>query len=437
MFKKILTAETIQYQYKDYFPPELNKYVTAIYDEIDNDVYTNNKELLTNSPNVKNMISCINERFKTNIQIEPIFTLLSPAAIIPAFGDYLNDYSNVQKLDISSIFKYFMNFNEYGKLVKKIEEVTKEREAIIKSINGKKGYIDLKNAKVGGYLSELKHYLIIDFYELKSEGMTTNELTAIILHEIGHAIDGMENHYKLEKFNLTILDIIKEINKNNIDRAEYIFKNDFATEQEFKEYITTDRTRSDMAKVNPQLFNSKYDETIQEAQADEFVSRFGYGMYLVSALNKIHHKYGQVAYNDSYKIIYFIQLLVELFIVAILNVAGVIYAAIMIAFILNANNVDQTYDYPTDRYNRIKNSIVNSLKNQKLPKDVAKDLLAQYNFIDKVMKECDYFKHIYTKLSEYITISGYQVKYYTNLQKEIENGLNNKLFVKSVELNLS
>ena len=46
-----------------------------------------------------------------------------------------------------------------------------------------------------------------------------------------------------------------------------------------------------------------------------------------------------------------------------------------------------TYDNPKERYNRIRNSITNNLKNTDLPDDMVKMLLAQWTKITEILDE--------------------------------------------------
>ena len=219
---KKISTEIIKYQNNDPFPEKLTQQIEYIYKEIDNKVYQDNKTLIQKSTYIKELVSLIRNRFNMNIVLDEELHVFYPAAIIPFFGDYLADISSAKKLGADVLSKLF----SFADITKHVNEIEKERKAYLNSLHNRKGYIDLKNARVGGYLSEVKHYLIIDFFNLKALDITPSEATAVILHEIGHAFSGLEYHHKLESTNSTIADILNELNKNIINLKEERIKLD-------------------------------------------------------------------------------------------------------------------------------------------------------------------------------------------------------------------
>ncbi|EKD89609.1 MAG: hypothetical protein ACD_33C00034G0006 [uncultured bacterium] len=433
--------ELIQYQNKDSFPDKLNKLVENIYKQIDNKVYATNKDLLDKSSFVKDIKNLIQERFNISIVIDKELSVLDIAAIVPFFSDYLDEKRRLHNIGTDN----FINLFKFDNAIKKINFIIKERDEMIKKLHNKKGYIDLKNARVGGYLSNLKHYLILDFFALKEHTLTSREVVAIIIHEIGHAFGGLEYHYKLEKTNTTILDILSNINNNNLDKATYVFKTHFDYKKDIPTINSKDRfdfysiiAFTYLNEIRTQLVNGKYDETNFENIADSFSARFGLGKELVTSLNKINVRYGQVSTSTgSFYNLFFINLLLSLMLFALLGPVGIALFLYCIIYIFGKDNADLTYDLPLDRYNRIKNSITNNLKNLNLPNDVIKDLLEQYIFITNVIEKTNYFESSLNTVADYILPSNRDAKYYIKLQQDIENGLNNILFIKVAEISVS
>lgn len=441
---KIISQEMIKYQNNDTFPQKLTEKIEYIYKEIDNGIYMDNKTLIEKSGYLKEVQTMLCNRFNMNIVLDKELHLLYPAAIIPFFSNYLSDLSSMRNIG-SDKFSTIFKFNE---IHKHINEIEKEKKTILAKLQNRKGYIDLKNARVGGYLSEVKHFLIIDFFNLKNNAITPSELTAIIFHEVGHAFAGLEYHYKLETTNSTITDIINEINKNNPDKAVYIFKKHF-TQKEFAEIsVKNSKEITDfygkivlayLGEIKTQMSNSKYDETNFENLADSFAMRFNLGKDLVSALNKLNRRYGLVYENSriTYGILLFIDLLLNILFLALFKIPGaIIMAAILVTF-YNSNNTIMTYDFPLERYNRIKNSIINNLKNINLPSELVKELLAQFVFINEVIEKSMYFKDIKSYIADILLSSNRNNNYYISLQQSIENNLNNLLFIKAQELRLT
>jgi len=439
MFKNI-SLELIDYQNKDNFPNEVNSLVEFIYEEIDSKVYKNNKELITKSNHVKKLVSTINKRFNLNIQLDSELGVLTPAAIIPFLSDSVLNSKSLNGLDISFFKNLFSGVNIY----KHLNSIIKEREELYKKIHNKKGYVDLKNARVGGYLSSVKHTLILNFFILKELDISSKEFTAILVHEIGHAFTGLETHHNLTTFNSTILDTLDKINKNKENVIDYRFKSYF-TEKEISEAeLGSKNGRIDfyskiankyIEQLNSQLLNAKYDETNYENMSDSFAVRFNLGKDLVSGLHKLNSLSGSVVSNSKtlYFSMYMIEVILLLLVLCTTGIVGLMIGSFILIHMFTSNT-DMTYDFPVDRYNRIKNGIINNLKNKDLPKQLTKDLLDQYYFIDEIIKSSDYFKGVIPLLGEYIVPRKINDNYYIQLQQNIENNLNSVLFVKSAHL---
>ena len=291
----------------------------------------------------------------------------------------------------------------------------------------------------------MKHYLIIDFFAIIDSELEPAELTAVILHEIGHAFNGLEYHHKLESTNSTIADVLNELNKNNPDKAVYIFKKHF-TQKEFNDITVNNQKEvydfygkialAYLDEIRTQMSNSKYDETNFENLADSFAGRFNLNRELVSSLNKLHRKYGAVYDNNriTYSVLMFVDILSKVLFLALFGIAGVIIVAAIITILYNTNNSTMTYDFPIDRYNRIKNSLINNLKNINLPEKVVKDLIAQYVFITETIEKSMYFEGTNKQIADILLSSNRNNNYYIKLQQSIEAGLNNQLFLSAAQV---
>lgn len=448
MLFKNISQEVIDYQNNDNFPAKIDSIIENIYKEIDNNVYSSNKELMQKSSYVKELLETIRKRFNLNIQIDVNLLPYDFAAIYFYYNIFNKDSEMISNLNLKTFFKRFSNIKEYNDFIKSIEKISKEKTEAIKNIHNKKGFINLKYAKLEGYFKDLKCYLLLDPFVLKNVGITPSEITAILLHEIGHVFNGFEYHYKLEQINLSMFNIIEELNGNRVEEAEYIFKTKLANEEELKNYLETKQTRSDLLNyivlsylrnINSQIYNDKYLETVSEAQADEFATRFNRGKDLVSALHKINTISATILPKNMFlrAFIGFIELLFSGLIFATLGFYGFLIGMSIFTILLfnvKLSNINMTYDLPIDRYNRIKNTIVNNLKNLNLDETTTKYLLEQYTFIEEIANIFVNNKFILTTLSEYIFPDAKQAKYYMNLQQKLENNLNNSLFVSSAKL---
>lgn len=443
---KLFTAaalEAIMYQTADTFPIKLYELVSQILIED----YKTNKTLLVKSPYVTEMMSLIRSKFNINIIIDPVLSDYVEAAIISATEPNLYDINRISKaqaVDIGKILKQHLSKNDVTKAKEITNRYQRENTKIPESIHDKKGSIDLKNAKVDGYFSTLKHRLLINFHLLKEYGLTADEITAIILHEIGHAFHGMESRHLLESNNATIAQIVKEINNNDLDKAEYIFKTKFASKEEFDIYLNNKNTKLDLAshvatvyvgRINTQMVNNTYDQVNSENLADEFVSRFGYGVHVVTALQKMHKNSNIITTSRILYIAGIIVIALSFIIdLALLGIFGVIICAVIFILLFSAEKKGMLYDFPAERYTRVRNSIINNLKNLKLPPEITKNLIYQIEVIDTVIAETHYFKGVPEMLHDNITPWGRSDHYYMRLQQEIETGLNNALFISAARV---
>lgn len=441
---KTISQEMIKYQNNDTFPQKLTEKIEYVYKEIENNIYMDNKTLIEKSGYIKEIQTLICNRFNMNVVFDKELHVFYPAAIIPFFSDYLSDLSGMKNIG-SDKFSAIFKFND---VFKHVNEIEKEKKIILAKLHNRKGYVDFKNARVGGYLSEIKHYLIIDFFALRQSEIEPSELTAIILHELGHAFGGLEYHHKLETTNSTIADILNEMNNNNPDKAVYTFKKHF-TQKEFQEIsVTNSKEVNDfygkvalayLDEIKTQMGNSKYDETNFENLADSFAARFNMGKELVSGLNKLNRRYGLVYDNNrmAYSILLFIDMLLSIMFLAFFKVPGAIVMMAVIVILYNTDSSTMTYDFPLERYNRVKNSIINNLKNINLPEEFVKDLLSQFIFINEVIEKSMYFKDVRSHIADILLSSNRNNNYYIGLQQSIENNLNNLLFVKAQQLKVN
>lgn len=434
-----ISLELIQYQNEDKFPVQLNTILEHIYDEIDRKEYKDNSDLMKRCKSLEKIETLIRDRFNMTVLFDRQLHSYVAAAIMPFMSDYLVESSSLKNFSSSLLADLFSGVN----IFKHINKLSKEKEEHFKKIHNRKGYVDRKNARVGGYLSEVKNYLIINFYTLKGLGVTPSELTSIILHELGHAFVGLESHYRLSTTNNTIMDILDNINQNKTDKAKYIFKRHFDEKDLQKASLGSNEEITDfygklagsyIERLDSHFLNGKYDQTNYENLADSFAVRFGYGKDIVSGLNKLHQHSGELVPNTKamFATLLSIELLSYSLMFVLAGLPGVVFGVFM-TLVVHQVEVEShmTYDFPIDRYTRIKNGVINNLKNRNLPSYVVKDLIDQYMFIDDVIQKSLYFKGIIPMLSDYIIPNNRSKAKTIEVQRIIENSLNNDLFLKS------
>lgn len=438
------SLEQIYFQNNDPFKGDIIKLVNSIFSAMDSKVVKNNTDIIKNSTFGKDLVKLIKDRFNLSMELDDSLSNLLPAAIIPFSSDYLLSTKGVNRFSSSFFSELFASNNILGRL----RTIEKERSDIYKRINNRKGFIDFKNARVGGYLADVKHYLIINFYTLRGDGLTAEEVAAVIVHEIGHAFDGMSVHYKMHTSNSAIMDTLNQLNDNKTEKAIYTFKRTFGPKDLEEAKLSKDSNVTDfygplavryMKELGSTIHNAKYDETNFEAMADSFAVRMGFGKDIVSGLDRMYSKYGISPSNSRmfYYILFMVELLMFILILVLGGLFGLIVMTLVFAFFSGTHLKDFTYDIPYDRFNRIRNGIISNLKDRRLPKEYVEELLTQLNYIDGILNSSKGFKgykSVYNYIADIIKPNARESVEYIALQQTIENSLNNNLFQKSAQL---
>lgn len=436
-----LAMEIIDYQNGDQFPIKLQAVIDEIYTDIDSGRVKSNQKLITETEHSKRIVKLIRDRFNLNVELDAVLANYLPAAILPFSGDYLASVNGVNGLTTSSLSELFGSTN----IFKHIKAMEKTRDDYYKRIHNRNGFADTKHARVGGYLADVKHYLILNFFVLKDIGLTSKEVVATIIHEVGHAWEGLESHFRLMTNNRSIVEVLNDLNQNKPEKAYYTFKRHFGPEELEKASLSKDSTITDfygplagryISTLESQLINNKYDETNYENLADSFAVRFGLGAPLVSGLKKIFDHNGTTVANSvpCFFFLYFVEVMMFAMSLVLFGLGGLIIFGLVFAFFSGTHKQDMTYDTVHDRYNRIRNGIIRNLKDKNLPKEYTEDLLRQFVFVDEILSKSNNMKGLMTLIADYIKPSAREVVYYVKVQQTIENSLDNVLFVKSAQL---
>lgn len=335
-----------------------------------------------------------------------------------------------------------------------------------KPSNFKVGTVDYKRARIGGWFSEQPVPLFCNFIDQVNEyKMTVPEITAIILHELGHDFEGAAMCFRINTSNQVIADAVKRISDiEESKRTEYVYKE--------LSKVSPDMTKEDvegLSSSNPvvmgvsafraiigcvkSLSNSKeHDVTTYEALSDSFAVRFGYGKYLASGLDKMINdpmlKITTFGLNAFFATIFSI-LLVEIF--KLLSVLwmmkntpkslikvglGVLISVaqrIIVARILLNNERestrDMTYDLDKDRFIRLRNDLVNALKDPEIDVKTRRATLEQIKFVDTVINRSQNIRGFINLITLVLSPKDRGIYNAIKSQQEIEKMIANDIFV--------
>lgn len=324
------------------------------------------------------------------------------------------------------------------------------RKNLDKILSYKENSLSLAKAEVYGGFTQISCEMYMSSDELWETVITDEEIAAILLHEVGHAFTFFEFMGKVTAIN-QILGIVydEQFDLVPTKTKEYFIEqikgrkdDELLKGLEAKngpERVTV-LIRTCVAQSSSVSLGSHYDQTNCEALADNFAARFGLGRALVTGLDKLSVKDPDYRRNRSSTIMTAMagtayMILVTVGVALFSPALSALYGAVILAalFLSSGESArDYTYDRLRVRYLRIREQMVHSLKDRKVPNldkiladiKVVDDILAgmrEYNgFIDAV------FNVIFTKDKEAVKTAA--------IQRQLEEIANNDLFIKAAQL---
>jgi len=424
-----LAMEFIQVQ-KDNYGKELELLFQELIVFCNDNPTFNNKEIVKLCPQIKAIEKSVFDRFGLKISI-----IASDYTIMGVLPMIMNKYH------------VFLHESLHG------FDGIAHQEAALKMWDGQTGWVDTSKAKVGGMFSSYTHQFFMNpIYMVRQCGTDAGEMTAILLHEVGHLFDNYEFSSRLESTNQVLAELTNAIKLGeDAKKTEYLYAKylDLTNSQEDRDLLTSGKTRVVIGAelfrkhfnyMKSQLPNRKYDETSSEMSADLFASRFGYGRQLVNGLDKTvieGDKELISSINFTVNTIELMSLTAYIFI----GLVGGPFVALGIAgwmiFILNlsgTNNQDMTYDVLKDRYLRVRQHYVQMLKNSGIDREEAQKIINDIYVIDDLVKNIKPFRSIFKSMADFIFPSHRDAKNDIAVQRLLESLAHNDLFLKAAEL---
>jgi len=308
------------------------------------------------------------------------------------------------------------------------------------------GTIDLKNAKVTGDFQKVLTYLLLPsrllkFNYLEEVKIIPEEVAAIILHEVGHAFNGLEYLDRTATTN----QILAELAKAHAERESYETvvvrvgkKNSLSNEA--IEALKKSKRPEEIAvilygqaaeKSVSQLGASIFDVSACEQLADQFAVRCGAGRYIATGLAKIPL---QVTPAGS-------QLVDNAFIAAslagltaVFPIGGLVAFVATFALALTAPAGSGFYGNFHTRLSRVRVELVRGLQQKKLSSRDRERFNADIRVIDSMIANENNTLDFIDLLAYYVRPGFRAAHKYERLQRELEDMSANGLFVKSSRL---
>lgn len=431
----IFSTESIRTQFDD-IGPRIEAVITRIIKIIQNKEIKSAKELSKHEL-IQSLEKMIFDRFKLKVHI---VTHLAPAAIIPFF-------SNKNHIFLHEIIRGRVSDKDQNKLLKEFDQ--------------KKGSVNLEKATVDGIFSQYDHPLYLNFHELVEKlNLSIPEITATILHELGHAFYACYYSDRTDRTNQVLAGIIRHNTSNEKGDIEYIYRevskiSQNIQKEDIDKFLNGPRTVASVSffkivteVVKSQTVNDSYNESAFEQRADNFASRFGYGKQLVLALEKIHvdsfdkNLNKRIMVQIGYMLptaIYFAAFAVSALSFSFLGILGMILYGFFLNIFIQLPREDNrvfTYDDLKIRYLRIRQDIIDQLKEIKEDKEVVKQMLESIYLIDEAVKTTAILRVLPSVISNFIFSNARQTVKSINHQQLLEALASSDLFVKSAELRL-
>lgn len=427
----IAAMEHIDRQSDD-FPQRLESLVGLLMEEIQSkDLFDRN---LDGSPFVVKIEKAIYNRLGITVRIR---TTTHFACILPY-------YSNRNHIFLSEFFRGQVNLIDQSKL--------------LRSQEGKQGSVNLHKATVDGIFSDYEHPLYLNFAKMMTlASLNSGEITAIILHELGHAFNACYYSDRTDRTNQVLASIHQRVmNRRGQDDLDYVYKElskvtESVKKEEVDKLLNGSRVVAGLTwfkvvvgMVRSQMQNDRYNDTAYEELSDSFAGRFGYSRHLAIALDKLH-QFGVEKSPGAMKLTYLIEFMVIIAAAAacvatLINpvtfTTGAIFAVMSLfwTYIAGEDFQDYTYDKLKDRYIRIRQDLIEQLKDRSLNQALVKNMLESIYALDSVIKETGVHRGLLNRFSNLIFSTNREALASIEAQKLLESLASNDLFVAAAEL---
>lgn len=300
--------------------------------------------------------------------------------------------------------------------------------------------VDLKNVKVSGpMVDELKYKSnCAEAFFHPSNGYSDEEITGIILHEIGHAFnvfvtlsdyiwlnymltDGIDVLLgnKRNEYNLEVLD--HTWMEKNVDKD---FREEYANKRSPENARRAILSTYKKAQRHYLYDNAGSAHMREEQMADMFATRLGYGRHMIKGLDKMYKAYGM---STDYRASWVGNLVRAAFLLVFLP-----FSLLWMITLTGTCDLDfgGRYDGTVQRVEKVRYDLINQLKSIK-DRTMVPIIQADIEAIDEILKEYHKGQNLFDYVGQFVSpILRKETK--LKVQEEnLEYLLNNSLFVEA------
>lgn len=320
-----------------------------------------------------------------------------------------------------------------------------------KALKGKKApnqldaWVDRDSSQVFGWYQELKIPICLSYDAVtKLQGgwdVEVEELIGVLMHEIGHVITMLIAMTYMARTNQVLYDTHKQLlgvgsvqdrvqilrqvaGRENIDIDDV----DSLAKNNNKDAVTTVIVGGMLRQIRSELGNDIYDLRGFESLADNFAVKHGFGLELVTALDKM----SGMRFAKTKAVGTLLLRLLEMTVLLVTSVATFgVYAALLF-FVFNPT--EKIYDDPKQRYQRIRNELIAQLKESGGNALRKQQLISDINQIDTVMAFYHGKRGVYEAIYEYIKADGRNANLARKMNQQFEKMANNDLYLLSAKV---
>lgn len=320
-----------------------------------------------------------------------------------------------------------------------------------------RGSVNLAKSTVSGVFSEMECLVNMSDWWVSGKfaggGFTAAELSAITLHEIGHLFTGFEYLWHSVTTNQVLAGVAKGLDEStdvgdrelvlisaaralNLDETAMKELAQSAGGKTATVVIIQEITKNARSEIGSEL----YDFNNWEQLADQFAARHGAQRDLITSLDKVHHLVGDLSVRSTgmYVMLETIKVLMLLgtLWMAVTPLVGAILVPVFFlwAWICADGPGEPIYDRPGVRLKRIRDQLVEQLKDRDLAKELVVRVKEDIVAVDKLLATVKDRFQLFDILGNFLSGEKRNRLKQEKLQQELETLAANDLFVKSAEL---
>lgn len=356
-------------------------------------------------------------KHNTGLSIDFSIDDYDPCVEIPAV--------NKNNILINSFIRNYISSADGLKMIKNSEDVVR-------------GKVNIVTAQVSGVFADFRTKIHLPKKMFSTATYTPEEIAAITIHEIGHIFTYYEYIARTVTTNQVLAGLSKALDgSGTIEERESILinvkKSMNLTEMDEKELAKSNNKKvaevvvvtAVTKKSESEIGANVCDFSTWEYLSDEFAARQGAGRHLVTALDKLYRGHWNISFRSTPAFIAW-----EAFkLLALLALPG-----IAIMFMAMDGAGDGTYDLPGARIKRVRNQIIEHLKDKDIDKDTHERLQADLLEMDAILAEINDRRQFVGVIWDAVSPSSRKARNQKILQQELEDIAMNDLFAKSAAL---